>query len=192
MKHVDQLERGSPGHELQGAVSDLMYQLRIPDLPPSRPSSLHMRLGRALACVDGDQREAREALDRALGTSGLSPFAEAALGGDVAIGPSRLGHYAQADRLLREAAEAMARWSPLFRAQFLGRQTQTAVRADKPALAVHHMHSLTRALPFVSSPLVDTRVTEILTATAKWDRIPDVRTAREHLRSMLPAESSSA
>ncbi|MEU5868977.1 tetratricopeptide repeat protein [Nonomuraea sp. NPDC047529] len=114
MKHVDQLERGSLGHELQGAVSDLMYQvgialydagrlaqseragaialdlahqaedppararaydalsrvslyrgdplravrhaqrgLRVPDLPPSRLSSLHMRLGRALACVNG-------------------------------------------------------------------------------------------------------------------------------------------
>ncbi|MEV3983123.1 hypothetical protein [Nonomuraea sp. NPDC049758] len=151
-----------------------------------------MRLGRALACINGNQREAREALDRALGTSGLSPFAEAALGGDVAVGLSRLGHYDQADRLLREAAAAMAQWSPLFRAQYLGRQAQTAVRADEPALAVHHMHSLTRALPFVGSARVNTRVAAVITATAKWDRIPEVRTARESLRALLPAEFPSA
>ncbi|MER6507780.1 helix-turn-helix transcriptional regulator [Nonomuraea sp. NPDC001636] len=182
------LYRGDPLR----AVRHAQRGLRIPDLPPSRLSSLHMRLGRALACVNGSQREAREALDRALGTSGLSPFAEAALGGDVAIGLSRLGHYDQADRLLREAAAAMAQWSPLFRAQYLGRQVQTAVRADEPALAVHHMHSLTRALPFVGSARVNARVTAIITVTAKWDRIPEVRTARENLRATLPAGSSSA
>ncbi|MFC4114146.1 helix-turn-helix domain-containing protein [Nonomuraea zeae] len=170
------------------AVKHAQRGLRIPDLPASRLSSLHMRLGRALACMKGNQAEAREALDRALDTSGLSPFAEAALGGDVAIGLSRLGHYNQADRLLHEAANAMGQWSPLFQAQYLGRQAQTAIVADKPTLAANYMQSLTRALPFISSARVNKRAKEIFDRSAKWDRISDIRIAREHLKSMLSPE----
>ncbi|MET9249712.1 helix-turn-helix transcriptional regulator [Nonomuraea sp. NPDC003709] len=174
------------------AVKYAQRGLRIADLSPSRLSSLHMRLGRALAGIKGNQREARESLDRALDTRGLSPFAEAALGGDVAIGLSRLGQYNEADRLLHEAAQAMGQWSPLFHAQYLGRQAQTAIRAGKSALLGQYMQNLTRALPFISSARVNARAKEIIAASAKWDRISDIRVAREHLQSMLPPEHPSA
>jgi tetratricopeptide (TPR) repeat protein len=170
------------------AVQYAQRGLRVPDLPPSRLSSLHMRLGRGLAGIKGSQKDARDALDRALDTRGLSAFAQAALGGDVAIGLSQLGQYGQAERLLGDAADAMGQWSLLFQAQYLGRLAQTAIRANKPTLAVSHIQSLTRALPFISSARVNSRAKEIIQGSAKWDRIPEVHGARERLHAMLSPE----
>ncbi|TDC05603.1 XRE family transcriptional regulator [Nonomuraea longispora] len=174
------------------AVQHAQRGLRIPDLPASRESSLHMRLGRSLAAVKGHDGEARSALERALETRGLSPFAEAALGGDVAIGLSHLGQYDQADRLLRDAAHAMGQWSLLFQAQYLGRQAQTAIRAGRPTLTAEHMQALARALPFIGSARVNSRTREILQRTEAWERIPEIRSARENLHGMLPPDSSSS
>ncbi|MEV4079440.1 helix-turn-helix transcriptional regulator, partial [Nonomuraea fuscirosea] len=171
------------------AVQHAQRGLRIPDLPASRSSSLHMRLGRALIAVSKQDRDARDALETALTTHSLSPFAEAALGGDVAIGLSQLGHYDRADALLRDAAHVMSRYSPLFQAQYLGRQAQTAIRAGRPSLTAEYMETLTRALPFISSARVDSRVHDILHCTKAWERIPEIRAARARLQQMLIAES---
>ncbi|MEV6154832.1 helix-turn-helix domain-containing protein [Nonomuraea sp. NPDC052129] len=170
------------------AVQYAQRGLRIPGLPSSRQSSLHMRLGRALAGIKGSQKDARTALDRALDARGLSAFAEATLGGDVAIGLSQLGQFNQAEQLLGNAAEAMGQWSLLFQAQYLGRLAQTAIQANKPTLAVHHIYGLTRALPFISSARVNNQAKDIIQSSAKWDRIPDVRVSRERLYAMLSPE----
>ncbi|GAA1613205.1 hypothetical protein GCM10009733_006610 [Nonomuraea maheshkhaliensis] len=159
--------------------------LRIPDLPASRTSSLHMRLGRALVAAGEHDRDARQALETALGTHSLSPFAEAALGGDVAIGLSQLGDYDRADALLRDAAKAMSRYSLLFQAQYVGRQAQTAIRAGRPSLAAEYMETLTRALPLVSSARVNSRAQEILYTTKSWERMHEIRDARARLQEML-------
>ncbi|MGW4796839.1 hypothetical protein ACWEPC_30900, partial [Nonomuraea sp. NPDC004297] len=174
------------------AVQYAQRGLRIPGLPVSRASSLHMRFGRALVAIPGHRSDARNALETALDARGLSPFAEAALGGDVAIGLSRLGEYDQANLLLHKAADAMGQYSPLFQAQYLGRQAQTAVRAGKPGLAAEHMGTLTRALPFVNSARVNSRVRDILHRTKSWDQIPEIRAAREHLQGMLTPENPPA
>ncbi|MEV4837038.1 helix-turn-helix transcriptional regulator [Nonomuraea sp. NPDC049486] len=180
------LYRGDPSRAVQYAQRGL----RVPDLPVSRESSLHMRLGRALISIKGHSREARDALATALDTRGLSPFAEAALGGDVAIGLSQLGEYDQADLLLHAAAEAMGQYSPLFQAQYLGRQTQTAIRAGRPSLTAEYMGTLTRALPFISSARVNSRAREILHRTKAWDHIPEIRLSRECLQGMLAPEAT--
>ncbi len=174
------------------AVHYAQRGLRIPDLPSSRLSSLHMRLGRGLAGIKGSQKEARDALDRALDARGLSAFAEAALSGDVAIGLSQLGQYGQAAQLLGDAADAMGQWSLLFRTQYLGRLAQTAIQANNPALAVNHIQSLTRALPFISSARVNSQAKDIIQGSAKWDQIPEVRVSRERLHAMLSPELSPA
>jgi hypothetical protein len=149
-----------------------------------------MRLGRGLAGIKGSQKEARDALDRALDARGLSAFAETALSGDVAIGLSQLGQYGQAEQLLGNAADAMGQWSLLFQAQYLGRLAQTAIRANSPTLAANHIKTLTRALPFISSARVNSRAMEIIQSSAKWDQIPEVRVARERLHAMLSPELS--
>ncbi|WP_343953741.1 hypothetical protein [Nonomuraea longicatena] len=160
--------------------------LAIPDLPPSRAASLAMRLGRSLAGIPGNNRAARDALDTALNVGGLSPFAEAAIVGDVAIGLSRLGRYGEAGTLLQRAADDIGEYSPLFRAQYLGRQVQAAIRAADPDLTTDRIALLTRAVPFVSSARVNKRVVEILHESAKWQHIREVREARQHLSVVSP------
>jgi hypothetical protein len=159
--------------------------LRVLDLTSSQKASLNMRLGRSLALIPGQRSASRNALDRALNVGGLSPFGAAALTGDVGIGLSHLREYEEAGTLLDEAATTIGQWSPLFRAQYLGRQIQTALRASDPSFAADRMNELARALPFVASARVNKRVHEILRASLTTNTIPEVRQAREHLRSMV-------
>ncbi|MET8001914.1 helix-turn-helix transcriptional regulator [Nonomuraea glycinis] len=173
------------------AARAIMYArrgLNLPDLPPSRAASLAMRLGRSLARIPENSVAARDTLDRALNVGGLSPFTEAAIVGDVAIGLSRLGRYDEAGALLRRAADDIGEYSPLFRAQYIGRQVQTAIKASDPGLAADRIALLTRAVPFVSSARVNKRVADILRESAKWKKIPEVREARHHLE-MVSSES---
>jgi tetratricopeptide (TPR) repeat protein len=175
------------------AAKAIMYArrgLNLPDLPPSRAASLAMRLGRSLARIPENAIAARDTLDRALNVDGLSPFTEAAIVGDVAIGLSRLGRYDEAGALLRRAADDIGEYSPLFRAQYIGRQVQTAIKAADPGLAADRIALLTRAVPFVSSARVNKRVADILRESAKWQKIPEIAEARQHLgavSSEMPA-----
>lgn len=174
------LERGD--HTRGSAFARKGLGLR--DLSGSRVASLNMRLGRCLAAVPGREGEARAALDRALSVSGLGSFAAAAMVGDVAIGMGQLDRFDEASRLLGDAAERIGQWSPLFRAQYLGRQIVTTLRAGDVEFAGDRMNELARAIPFVSSARVDSRVVEILDASARWGRVPGMRAAREQLAAM--------
>ncbi|MEV7969162.1 helix-turn-helix transcriptional regulator [Sphaerisporangium sp. NPDC088356] len=158
--------------------------LQMTDITNGQRASLSMRLGRSLAFIPGQETASRDILDHALNVGGLSPFGEAALVGDVAIGLGHLHAYGEAGTLLSEAAEAIGQWSPLFRAQYLGRQVQTAMRASDLSLAADRMHKLARALPFVTSGRVNKRVGEILKAS-QTNAAPEIRQAREHLRAMI-------
>ncbi|GAA0978709.1 hypothetical protein GCM10009555_042180 [Acrocarpospora macrocephala] len=159
--------------------------LQLPDVTNSQKASLNMRLGRSLALIAGQETASRGVLDHALDIGGLSPFGTAALIGDVAIGLGHLRAYTEAGTLLSEAAETIGQWSPLFRAQYLGRQIQTALSGSTPALAADKMHELARALPFVDSARVNKRVSEILQSSLKWDADSEIRQGREHLQAML-------
>jgi transcriptional regulator with XRE-family HTH domain len=171
------------------AVAHAERGLRVPGISNSQRASLYMRLGRSLALIPGQKAASRTALDQARGVDGLSPFTEAALIGDVGIGLGHLRIYREAGTLLNMAAEQIGQWSPLFQAQYLGRQIQTSLRATDPAFAADRMTQLARALPFVASARVNARVTEILQTSEPWARLPEIREAREHLRSVLPDDA---
>jgi predicted XRE-type DNA-binding protein len=165
--------------------------LRIADITNNQRASLNMRLGRSLALIPGQRAPSRAALDQARSVGGLSAFDEAALVGDVGIGLGHLRVYREAGALLREAAESIGQWSPLFQAQYLGRQIQTALRASDPAFAADRMTELARALPLVTSARVNKRVVDILETSAAWARVPEIREAREHLHAVVPASEES-
>ncbi|WP_395108559.1 hypothetical protein [Actinomadura sp. SCN-SB] len=173
------------------AVSYAEKGLKVQGASNSRRASLYMRLGRSLAHVPAQQHASRSALDQARSVGGLSPFGEAALIGDVGIGLGHLRAYREAGTLLSKAAEQIGQWSPLFQAQYLGRQIQTSFRASDPAFAADRMTELARALPFVASARVNSRVTEILSTSRKWERVPEGREAREQLRSVVPEGPST-
>ncbi|GLZ07451.1 hypothetical protein Acsp03_49170 [Actinomadura sp. NBRC 104412] len=164
--------------------------LKVPDMSNSQRASLYMRLGRSLAHMPAQKHASRSALDQARSVGGLSPFGEAALIGDVGIGLGHLRIYREAGTLLGKAAARIGQWSPLFQAQYLGRQIQTSFRASDPAFAADRMTELARALPFVASARVNSRVAEILSTSRKWERVPEVREAREQLQSVVSADSS--
>ncbi len=159
--------------------------LSVGEISHAQRAALMMRLGRSLALVPGQAAKSRSILDQARGTGGLSPFAEAALIGDVGIGFGHLKEFNEANSLLGEAAESIGQWSPLFQAQYLGRQIQAALAAKAVPFAADRMHELARSLPFVSSERVNARAREVLKASAKWRSAPEMSHARDHLRSML-------
>lgn len=135
------------GARLQQAISNLMYQatLVLYDAGRSGHAEHTGRIALDMAVlgadVDGQARafdalsrvclergnHARAALDRALSVGGLGSFAAAAMVGDVAIGMGQLDRFGEANRLLGDAAERIGQWSPLFRAQYLGRQIITTL-----------------------------------------------------------------
>lgn len=169
------------------AVAFAERGLRIRGIVNSQKAALYMRLGRSLALIPGRENASRAALDQARLVGGLSPFGEAALIGDVGIGLGHLRAYGEAGALLSEAVESIGQWSPLFQAQYLGRQVQTSLRAADHSFAADRMHELTRALPFVESARVNKRVQEILAASAQWVHVPEMRDARENLDSVSVA-----
>ena len=168
------------------AVAYAQRGLRVPELTNSQRASLSMRLGRSFALIPGQRSASHAALDQARAVSGLSPFEEATLVGDVGIGFGQLRVYRQAGALLSEAAGAIGRWSPLFQAQYLGRQIQTALHAADPAFAAGRMAELARALPLVASARVNKRAREILVTSAQWVQVPEISEAREHLQAVMP------
>lgn len=171
------------------AVAYAERGLKVSDATNNQRAALYMRLGRSLAVIPGQRQSSRSALDQARSVGGLTPFDEAALVGDVGIGFGQLRVYREAGALLSEAAESIGRWSPLFQAQYLGRQIQTALRAADPAFAADRMSELARALPLVASVRVNKRASEILKMSAKWTRVREIREAREHLRAVMPTDS---
>ncbi len=158
--------------------------LQLPGISNGQRASLNMRLGRSLALIPGQEAASRDALDHALGIDGLSPFTKSAVLGDVGIAFGHLRQYRQAGALLTEATDAIAQWSPLFQAQYLGRQVQTALRASDIDFAADRIRQLARALPFVTSDRVNKRVHEILRASAKWGSTREMGLARQQLRSV--------
>ncbi len=182
------LYRGDPSR----AAAYAQRGLKLPDVTNGQRAALNMRLGRSLALIPGQRMASRSALDQARAVGGLSPFEEAALVGDVGIGFGQLRVYREAGALLSEAAESIGQWSPLFQAQYLGRQIQTALRASDPAFAADRMMELARALPLVASARVNTRATEILRMSTHWSRVPEICQAREHLQAVMPADSHDA
>lgn len=112
--------------------------------------------------------------------------------GDIGIGMGLLRSYGEAEALLNEASEVVGQWSPLFQAQFIGRQAQTALRASQPSLAAARIFALARTAPLVNSSRLDIRIAEIFKATERWSKVPEIRDAREHLESIMRPETADA
>jgi hypothetical protein len=53
-------------------------------------------------------------------------------------------------------------------------------------MAAEHMTALARIAPLVSSARVSSHIAGIFTMSARWADVPEMREAREHLRSVQP------
>lgn len=166
--------------------------LQLHELAPTAQAVLKVRLGRSLALVGGQERDARLHIDQALNADGLSSFDESELLLDTGYGQLGLGLYVDAYNSLGQAAKLRAPW-PALQAYCLGGQAEAALRAHVQSpkgswleMAADRMFAFAHAVPLVSSARVDSQVIEILAATTQWDNVPVMRAARDQLQEVAP------
>lgn len=163
--------------------------LKLNDLAPSERAELYARLGRALSLVRGQKRQTRRALDLAQGFDGLQrPYLEA-ITGCIGLAMENLEAYDDADKYLSAAVRLHDSWSPLCQALYLGHQATTALRAGDPSMAADRMLTLGHLGPLVTSSQVNHLVSDILSRSATWSRVPEMRDARDQLRTAFLQDS---
>jgi hypothetical protein len=165
--------------------------LRLPGITPLLQSKLNMCLARSSALVHGQETEARRALDNALSFEALSAFDAANNLGHVGCVLDSLQKYESAYSALDDAVADLAQWSPLLQAQTLTRQIESVLRIPEPYKAADRMLMLGRILPFVSSVRVYEDAHGILKVSKKWEKVPEMRAAREFLRNIAPPTVAS-
>lgn len=158
--------------------------LQLRDVAPSELASLNARMACSLALIPGQQSATRKALDQAQEIEGLSPAYLAAIQGCVGVSLYRLRAYGEADDYLDRAVMLHQPLSPLYQALYLGHQSTAALRASDPPKAAEHMRALSHAASLVTSSRVDETVARILTASERWNALPEVRDARERLLAL--------
>jgi hypothetical protein len=159
--------------------------LTLPDICDMERALLSARLGRYLALIPGQERKARSALENAGGVTNLPPLYEAEIAGNVGIALDNLRAHEEADAFLLRAARFCEPSSPLCHALYLGHQVRSALHAGEPELAADRMHALARVAPLVSSSQVNEQLSGILTASARWATVHDLRDARDQLHGVL-------
>lgn len=160
--------------------------LSLPDLPPAQRAWLKLRLARSLALVAGRERAARDRLAELGDTEGLSAYERADMKGNVGVALAGMRAYNDAHAAIGEAVRLSALCSPLLLVAYQAWQAEAALAASEPVMAAGHMTALARIAPMVSSARVDSHIAGILTMSARWSRVPEMRTAREHLVSVQP------
>ena len=175
-----------------GALKYAQAGLQLREVAPGVRTQLTMRLGRSLSLVRGQERNAREHIDRALGFEGADSFDVAEIWSDAGNSLLDLGRYADAYDSFGQAVEHWGQWSAI-QANCLGGQVKAALRAHEAVprghwlpMAADRMVALAHTVPLVSSARVDRKVTDILAATAQWNTVPEMRQARDLLQDVSP------
>lgn len=164
--------------------------LRLCGISDDERAILHIRLARALAIIPGQASAARAALDHAQNIEGLSPFYALDIPGNAGIVLNAIGAHEKSDACFEQALrmiEDLENPAPLLYANYLAQQTIAALRRAEPEPAAERMHVLARMFPLVTSARLDRQIKEILTASAPWARVPEMRDARDRLRTLTQA-----
>lgn len=154
---------------------------------------MNLRLGWSLAMVNGQQHTARDIVEYVSGTlqddrNGRmqSAFDAADMRGTVGLAFNDLGLHQQAHTTLGECAELMQTWSPVLEGVHLSRQVVASLHTSQPQRAAEEIMRLARIAPIVNSARLDGLLREVLFQSAGWTKVPEIRTARAQLRSVLP------
>lgn len=160
--------------------------LALPDLSAPQRAWLKLRLARSLALVGGQERAARDRLAELGCTEGLSAYEKADMKGNVGVALAGMRAYSDAHAAIAEAVTLSGQCSPLLLVAYKAWQAEAALAASQPMMAAEHMTALARIAPLVSSARVSSHIAGILTMSARWADVPEMREAREHLRSVQP------
>jgi transcriptional regulator with XRE-family HTH domain len=160
--------------------------LSLPELSAAQRAWLKLRLARSLALVSGQERAARDRLAELGDVEGFSPQEHADMKGNVGVALAGMRAYPEAHDAIAEAVRLSGRCSPLLLVAYQAWQVEAAMMAADPLPAAEHMTTLARIAPMVSSARVNSHIAGLLTMSARWPDVPEMREAREHLLSVQP------
>ena len=161
--------------------------LGLPDVSPDRRAWLRLRLGRSLALLNGRERAARDALEQVLAFDGLPTHEAADMRGNVGVALVGMRDHEGARAAIAEAVRLSGRCSALLLVAYQAWEVEAALRAGLPSPAAARMTSLARIAPLVSSARVNTHIGEVYRMSGRWAGVPEMRDAREQLRSVMRA-----
>ncbi|WP_146778913.1 hypothetical protein [Actinomadura craniellae] len=154
------------------------------DLTDYSRANLHIRLGRSLANIRGqDVTEIREVLEAGRNSS-LSPVEALSISGNIGLALADLGDHEEAIEELDYAVHdinSMRAWG----AEFLAREIPVMLDSGKLQLAAMRIIELAYAVPYINSARVDKYVREVLAKSASYSHVSEMREARELLRTVI-------
>ncbi|HEX6471298.1 MAG TPA: hypothetical protein VF069_19510, partial [Streptosporangiaceae bacterium] len=181
------MERGSVDRALMYARDGV----NTSEVPETQQAWMRLRKARALALVRGqrhasrDELESVEALLRDGGLPRQSAFDAADMRGSIGIALNGIKAYEKAHSTLEEAVAGLEDSSPLLQGRCLAQQVIAALGMAQPELAAGHMLALTRVAPLVDSRRLDDYLRQVLAESAKWAGVPEIRDAREHIKTLV-------
>ncbi|HZB28979.1 MAG TPA: hypothetical protein VE465_02320 [Streptosporangiaceae bacterium] len=178
---------------LDRALLYAKHGVRLRDVPEGQHAWMRVRNAWALALVRGQQRASRDELESAQGPLvdrafwDLSELDVADMMGSIGIALNRVGAHREAHDTLDEAVALLGGTRPNLQSEFLAEQVIPALRMSRPSLAADRMLALAHVAPLVDSGRVDGYLRDVLSESAKWATVPEIRAARDQLKTLVPA-----
>ncbi|MFC4049182.1 hypothetical protein ACFOY4_05760 [Actinomadura syzygii] len=161
--------------------------LQLEEITTEHRARLNARLAVALgqsARVSGfNISESLSAIDAARELEGLSPITEAVIAANAGLSLAKVRNYERANMAFEDAVR-MFENLPLFSANWRSRQILASLAAGQISTAADQIEGLSAVAPLVTSARLDGHVRQILTYANQWHRVPEMREAIGHLRSV--------
>ena len=180
------MERGSVDRALMYARDGV----KLSDVPQVQQAWMRLRKVRSLALVRGQENASRDELEsvftplRDQRLSGQSAIDIADMMHGIGIALNGLGAYAEAHSTLDEAITLLGSSSPYLQSRCIAQQVMAALRMSEPSLAANRILCLAHVVPLVNSRRLDDYLRDVLAESARWATVPEIRDARDHLKSV--------
>jgi hypothetical protein len=171
----------------------LMYSrggVQLPEVPEGQQAWMRIRKGWSLALVRGQERAARDELESLQSSlreqvfPGHSLVELADMMGDIGAALNGMGAYAEAHDTLDEAITLLGNSSPYLESRCIAQKAMAALRMSELPLAAGHILDLAHVVPLVNSRRLDDYLRDVLAESTRWATVPEIREARDHLKSV--------
>ncbi|GLZ14572.1 hypothetical protein Acsp04_48070 [Actinomadura sp. NBRC 104425] len=170
--------------------------LQYPELTSEHRARLNARFGSAIVRVGNLDRKSaefasRSAVDEARTVSELSTEAGAVVLGSSGNVLARLKRYDEADAAFEETLRLLHD-RPMLLASWTWGRIYASLAGVRLSEAAAQMEDLARIVPMLSSTQLDKEIARIMTRSQQWADVPEIRAARDQLRSVMPTHPLKA
>src|SRR5918992_487516 len=165
---------------------------KLREIPDAQQQWMRLRKAWAQAHLRGQENVARDEIENVLGLlrdnggfTGQSPLDMADMTSSLGRAMADLGAHEEAQEIMNQALSFFENHHLTPVALCLAHQSTTALSASQVDLAANRMLMLARFTPLINSPRVDGHVKTILTMSARWGTVPDMRDARDQLKGVI-------